>query len=237
MRIWLQFAKEHPLRYLSHLDLMRTWQRALRRARLPVAHSEGFNPHPKMAFASALAVGVTSDAEYLDTYFTRFVTEQDMAQLQAVLPNGLHIMAWRAVPDAAPALMSVIGAARWELSADPKSIPGLQRRINKLMAEDELTIIRQGKKGTKTADIRPLVYELSADEKTGQILMLLAAGGDGGARPRDVLALLDLPQYEPRLRRKALYIVCGSYLQTPMAVCLKGKEVSVNAEEDSYQLR
>src|SRR5690554_5857953 len=108
MRIWIKFAIEEQLRYLSHLDTMRLWQRAIRRAALPVVYSQGFNPHPKMSFATALPVGVISEAHYLDINFAKDITSEDMASLQQVLPAGLPLRAWRIVPAGVPSLMSLV---------------------------------------------------------------------------------------------------------------------------------
>ena len=223
MRVWIEFTKESPLRFLSHLDLMRAWQRALRRAKLPVAYSAGFNPHPKMSFASALAVGVTSEAEYLDMDFTQDLKQGHFDRLASALPQGLRIRLIRTVPVAAPSLMAMIGAAQWLVPVADEEIAAVKARIGDLLQKDSLTIIRQGKKGAKTVDLRPLIYDLTVDEEH-RLVMLLATGGDGGAKPREVLGLLELSAMENRLHRKALYIHQDSCLQSPMSVLLNEKE-------------
>jgi radical SAM-linked protein len=236
MRIWIEFTKESPMRFLSHLDLMRAWQRALRRAKLPVAYSAGFNPHPKMSFASALAVGVTSEAEYLDMDFTQDLKQEDFDRLASALPQGLRIRLIRAVPVAAPSLMAMIGAAQWLVPVTDEEIAAVKARIGDLLQKESLIITRQGKKGKKTVDLRPLIYDLTVDEEQNRLVMLLATGGDGGAKPRELLGLLELSAMENRLHRKALYIHQDSCLQSPMSVLLNEKEVSINAKEDCYKL-
>lgn len=236
MRLWIHFAKENPMRYLSHLDLMRAWQRAIRRARLPVAYSAGFNPHPKMSFASALAVGVTSDAEYLDIELQEDVGDEELTRLQTALPTGLPIMNWRVVPQATPALMSLISVTQWVLPIEGGDVSRMQSHIAEILSALSLPIVRKGKKGTKVVDVRPLILKLTVDHKQQQLAMLLASGGDGGVKPRELLALLNLSTLEYRLHRTALLINCGQCLQPPMAVSLNEKEVSINAEEDCYQL-
>src|SRR5690606_25145749 len=132
------------LRFLSHLDLMRTWQRALRRASLPLVYSQGFNPHPRMAFASALPVGATSLGEYVDIQFAINITDKEMAALQAELPAGLEILQWRVVPKKAPALMSIVKAAEWSVKVpDDQELP---ERVQKLLQSASLPIVRRTKR-------------------------------------------------------------------------------------------
>ncbi|MCW3489231.1 TIGR03936 family radical SAM-associated protein [Dethiobacter alkaliphilus] len=235
MRLWIKFTKESPLRFLSHLDLMRAWQRAIRRARLPVAYSAGFNPHPKMSFASALAVGITSEAEYLDIQFTESLGEEQLTALQKALPQGMAMTGWREVQDNAPALMALIRAAEWLVPLPQDGLPQLQQKIEQVLQASELTVTREGKKGVKTVDIRPMIYGLHVDEKE-RLVMLLASGGEGGVRPREVLGLLDVPEAEKHLHRTELLVGVKQCLQSPMHVLLNEKEVSVNAKEDCYQL-
>ncbi|MCR3921919.1 MAG: TIGR03936 family radical SAM-associated protein [Firmicutes bacterium] len=234
MRIWIEFAKQQPLRYLSHLDLMRLWQRAIRRAGLPVVYSLGFNPHPKMSFASALPVGVISDAEYLDIQFAKDISEQDLITLQNVLPIGLLISGWRIVPESVPALMALVRAVTWVMPLD-EPIVTVQATIEQLLATTELLVERKGKKGIKTVNIRPFIYKLQVEEETARLLMLLASGGEGGTKPRELLELLQVHP-DSNLRRTETLLEVNAVLQSPMAVLLKEKEVSINAKENHYQL-
>ena len=234
MRLWIKFTKESPLRFLSHLDLMRAWQRAIRRARLPVAYSAGFNPHPKISFASAMAVGITSEAEYLDIQFTESLTHEQLSALQQAVPQGMAILEWREVQEEAPALMALVRAAQWEVPLENTQRPQLQQKIDDIFKAPELIVQRKGKKGIKTVDIKPMIYRLKLED--GRLMMLLASGGEGGVRPREILALLDVPEAEKRLHRIALLVGTESCLQSPLHVLLNGKEVSVNAKEDCYQL-
>ncbi|HZK24253.1 MAG TPA: TIGR03936 family radical SAM-associated protein [Oscillospiraceae bacterium] len=233
MRIWIKFTKEQPLRFLSHLDLMRLWQRAIRRARLPVVYSQGFNPHPKMSFAAALPVGVTSEAEYLDVHFDKEITDVDINSLQSVLPNGLTIYGWRPVPTGTAALMALVGAHKWQTSLE--SVSAVQGRIEQLLQDTELWVERQSKKGVKVVNLRPYIYQLKAAAATNSLEMFLASGSAGGAKPREVLALLELQSHSD-VRCTETFLKVNDFLQSPLAVFLEEKEVSVNAKEDYYQL-
>jgi len=220
MRVWIKFAKESPMRFLSHLDLMRVWQRAVRRAELPVAYSAGFNRHPKISFASALAVGVTSAGEYLDIQFTKLLDEAAFVRLAETLPQGLKLLDWRQIPEGTPALMSLVCAAQWELPLQADECRHLQQAVSELLSASSLPVEREGKKGIKTVDIRPLIYSLAADEKESCLRMLLASGGEGVVRPVEVLKLLCLPDVAGRLRRTELYVASGQCFFEPMAVLL-----------------
>ncbi|HHX73469.1 MAG TPA: DUF2344 domain-containing protein, partial [Firmicutes bacterium] len=162
MRIWIKFAKVGLVRYLSHLDMMRTWQRALRRAALPLAYSRGFNPHPKISFASALPVGVASTAEYADIYFTRKLAEAELEKLQDVLPEGLAVLCRRTVPAGIPPLMSLVRAAAWSVPL-PDGVQETAARVEELLRATSLPVRRKGKKGEKTVDLRPHLLQLTVD--------------------------------------------------------------------------
>lgn len=141
----------------------------------------------------------------------------------------------REVEENTPALMSLIQAASWVVPLEQTQIPQVQQRISEILQTSELPVSREGKKGVKTVDVRPMIHRLNLDD-AGQLVMLLASGGDGGVRPREVLALLNVPEAEKQLHRTELLVGVEPCLQVPMHVLLNGKEVSVNAKEDCYQL-
>src|SRR5712692_11476874 len=103
-RFRLTFSKGEPVRYISHLDLMRTWERILRRAGLKLAHSQGFNPRPRLVFAAPLSVGVTSEAEIVDVDLEEeLVAEELVSRVRPALPPGIHVLSAHEVPiDARP---------------------------------------------------------------------------------------------------------------------------------------
>ncbi|MGM9526493.1 MAG: TIGR03936 family radical SAM-associated protein, partial [Peptococcaceae bacterium] len=114
MLIRMQFRKTREGRFLSHLDLMHTWERVIRRSRLPLAFSQGFNPHPKINFASACAVGTTSDGEYMDMELTEDMPlTQVKAALDQAMPPAFEVTALKVVQGKTPSLMSIITRARY----------------------------------------------------------------------------------------------------------------------------
>ncbi len=241
MRFWINFAKEAPLRFLSHLDMLRLWQRALRRSKLPVAYSAGFNPHQRLSFASALPVGATSADEYLEIVFNDSFNREGFERLAETMPTGLFIVAKREVPAAGPALMALVGAANWSISCKENEFMLLSQTVPKILACTSLPVEREGKKGRKgkkTVDIRPLIFnlQLSGDEGQHELSMLLQTGSEGGARPQEVMNLLGLGPDHHDLRRSALYLRVGDRLQSPMSVVFKKNEVLIDAKKDYCQL-
>ncbi len=117
MKLRFQITKEKEIRFISHLEYVRTIGRAIRRAKLPAAYSQGFNPHMKYSLASALGVGVVSYAEFVELELAEPVHPLEAAEaLQKALPRGIRVLAVDAVENSAPALMSVAGGAEYRVT-------------------------------------------------------------------------------------------------------------------------
>ncbi|MEA4834473.1 TIGR03936 family radical SAM-associated protein [Anaeromusa sp.] len=115
-KVRMEITKEEEVCFISHLDYARAMERAIRRAKLPAAYSEGFNPHMKLAFASALSVGVTSEGEYMDLELTETVALEDCAaRLNQALPRGIRVKRLCYLPERAPSLMSQINRASYRV--------------------------------------------------------------------------------------------------------------------------
>lgn len=228
MRLRLEFTKEEELRFVSHLDLMKTFERAMRRANVPLAFSEGFNPHPKMAFASALAVGVTSAREYMDIETVQDVsTENIKNDLNNALPKGLHITTVMTVAKSLPALMASVNRALYEVTisvVEPVSSEELLMAIKKIMDLPELIVLRSTKKGPRPKDIRPGIDQISGQvlEPKVSLKMLLHAGGELNIRPEDVVqALKEFGQLAMdieymQIHKAGLYIARDQELYSPL---------------------
>lgn len=239
MRLWIRFEKQKELRFLSHLDLMRTWQRAIRRARLPVAYSQGFNPQQRLSFASALPVGVASVAEYAEIYFRETIGEKDILRLEKALPMGLAILSFREVPPGAPSLMSMVGAEKWICPLGKHDPDIIEKNISRVLESPSLLCERAGKKGSRTVDIRPYIIGLAVVRGAGQeaVEMFIRAGSAGSAKPREILRLLEIDT-EPGaiLVKTHLYLQVKDRLQSPMDVLFDRNGVLINAKKDYYQL-
>ncbi|MDP2931837.1 MAG: TIGR03936 family radical SAM-associated protein [Chloroflexota bacterium] len=124
-RLRVKFARGEKLKFISHLDIMRLWLRAFNRAELPLAYSEGFNPHPRLSLAVPLPIGVTSEAELMDIYCARWVSPHSFTSaVDRQLPPGVSILQVFAVAPNLPSLQSLVGFAEYkvDLEADPNDL-------------------------------------------------------------------------------------------------------------------
>ena len=220
MKIRARFTKHEPVRFISHLDLARTVERAVRRAGLPVLYSQGFNPRPKIAFGSALAVGITSSAEYVDMEFAcEFEADKFLKAINGNLPSGIRFEAAKAiVPDAAP-LMSVIDRAQYILTGELGQEAGLGRVIRQILDSGEIWIERPGKKQTRKVNIRPWIFALEVLEEgagAATLSLLVQTGSGGNVRPEEVAAHLPWAAGLCRIHRSGLFIAQGSRLLSPL---------------------
>lgn len=199
-RLRITFAKGEEIRFIAHLDLQRTWERTLRRARAPLAYTGGFNPHPRLNFAAPLAVGAMGEQELLDVWLRE---RRDPAALLEALqqqsPRGLRVLAIHEVPMEAPPLQALVRAAvyRAELWNDERlSRQEIEERIHALLARERIPRRRErAGKSAQEYDLRPHILELGVrewDDAAGRwwLHMRLRAGSEATGRPQDVLAEL-----------------------------------------------
>ena len=164
LKIWFRFGKKNRLRYVSHLDLQRFMQRALNRTELPIAWSQGFNPHPVMSFASALAMGWTSNYEILEVKMAQDLSPEDAARaMSAALPPDLPVIEARVADDRTPAPMALLQAADYSIGLEGDSAAAITAAIPDYMAEEHVIAMRKTKTGEKEADIRLMTCLLAAD--------------------------------------------------------------------------
>ena len=219
MLIRMQFRKTREGRFMSHLDLMHTWERVIRRSQLPLAFSQGFNPHPKINFASGLAVGTTSDSEYMDMELTADLPlEQVKQELDRAMPPAFEVTAMKVVTGKVPSLMSIIERGRYQLRlefVEEVTQQQLEDAIEKFWKREEIIIYRYKKnsKDKKAVNIRPGVYEmkLTADGRYAVLDILVQSGNEGNIRPEEVaygLMSAGMPavQHVVRIHRLGLYL-------------------------------
>ncbi len=196
-RLRLRFAKGEQLKYISHLDLARTWERALRRAGLPVAYSQGYNPRPRLQLAAALPVGVTGRAEYLDLWLTEPVEPEDLAaRLQPCLPAGLEAVHAEEVELRGPALQSQTRAAEYRARVwSQEPMEAVSRRIEALLEAPSILRQRHHKGKMQSYDLRPLIQTVLVEpgpEGEHVLIMRLQLSSQGAGRPDEVLKALGL---------------------------------------------
>lgn len=215
-KLRFQFAKEGRLRWLSHLEVQNTLLRSLRRARIPVAYTQGFHPHPKLALAHALAVGVASEAEFADVVLTRRVNPRALLRrLNAKLPTGLRIIAAANIPLRQPALMAQTTAETYRVSVSV-SREQLTETVDRLLAAAEFFVERWHKRGPQRVDIRPRIRRLLLTED-GELEFTLTAHDGKSARPDDILRALGLArESSTNLRKTKTEVLVGGRWTSPL---------------------
>jgi radical SAM-linked protein len=200
-RMRVVFAVGESIKYISHLDLLRAWERALRRARVPLAYSQGFNPHPRIVIAMPLPVGCTAESEAIDVYLEEPITAGALLEaLAPVMPPGLRAQSAQEVALKGPALPSVILHAVYHIELAGVALRTVRERVETFLQRDacEVTFRR------KTFDLLPLVGALDVAEDEDAVvltavLVRLASGRIG--RPDVLLDALGLAAHARRVRR------------------------------------
>ncbi len=171
MKIWIRFGKNDRLRYVSHLDLQRFMQRALNRTDLPIAWSQGFNPHPLMSFGSAMAMGWTSEYEVLEIRMAKEIDVMEIAkQMAAALPPDLPVIAARVLDDTKSAPMALVKAADYIVQIEGEAGSVICEQIPNYLAQEHVIAMRKTKTGEKEADIRAMTYALRRAPEMDNVL-------------------------------------------------------------------
>lgn len=205
MRLRLTFTKDEPLRYTSNLDVMRLWERAFRRAGVPIAYSHGFNPRPRMVIASALPLGVTGRAELMDVWLDEPMAPEEFARrVSAVLPHGARLQAVGWVAEDTPSLPSEVRVAMYQVAVEGVTKEAVEERVKQLIAAKTLPRERRG----KAYDLRPLVEGIWVEEEgeTLRVVMALRAQAGATGRPDEVMHALGLSDYARRPERVRLML-------------------------------
>ncbi|MBE0415697.1 MAG: DUF2344 domain-containing protein [Dehalococcoidia bacterium] len=212
-RLRITFSRGEEVKYTSHLDVMRLWERALRRAGIPIAYSQGFSPHPKISIAAPLAIGVTSDGELMDIqlrrraspyFFIKTVSEQ--------LPRGIWLLRVEQVALSLPSLQSQVRQAEYrvELETD-KGAQDVEEALRSFLATDQLPWQHQRDTGMRRYDLRPLVARLwliEWQESWCTLGMRLRTDSTATGRPEQVSLALGFP-HRPRSIHRTKLILAG----------------------------
>ncbi|HEU5180773.1 MAG TPA: TIGR03960 family B12-binding radical SAM protein [Candidatus Polarisedimenticolia bacterium] len=214
-----RYHKQGKMRYLSHLELSRTMMRAFRRADIPMAYTEGFHPMPRLAFASALAVGVESLGDYLDFETTRELDPEAMrSAANASLPGGIGLDSIAPVSPGAETLGELVNAARYAVRlerslGDEALEPDLAAR---LAGATELKVMRERKGRTEELDVLPSIHRLAVRD-SATLEMILKVGGSGTARPDDVVHALFGRDAAARIVREDLLVLRQGEAESPLS--------------------
>jgi len=217
----VRYAKRGKMRFASHLDVARAFERGVRRAGLPIAYSAGFTPHPKISYAGGAPTGVASEAEYLSLALTSRI-EADVAreQLNAALPDGIDVIV--ATEDAGGLPASRLTASEWQVV-----LPGLEpgdaaEVVQKFLALDEAPVERLTSKGMRRMDARSAVVSLDVHDAVGDaMLRMVLRHTVPSVRPDDVLnALRDVSEVIPTALPLITRLTQGSLGESGMVVAL-----------------
>ena len=221
MRIIARFEKGKAVRFVSHLDIQRTFQRAFRRANIPLAYSQGFNPHPQLSFAAALALGYTSEAEWLDVKLAQAMEPASFqAAANAAVPAGFRILEVIEASENAPALTALMEAAEYTIEFQGFNLVSGPKELETAFASmvaGPIFVDKRTKGGIKTVDIRPLLlnYQFSLSADGCPLLTLLGVADAKGSLNIDLLlgALRTFcaeTTYTYNVHRKVIYFKSGS---------------------------
>jgi radical SAM-linked protein len=208
-RMRIRFSKGEAIKYISHLDLARTWERLFRRASLPIAYSQGFNPHPRFQIAAGLPVGVSGRSELLDVWLEEPLSpEEVLNRLRPVSPAGLEALCAEEVDLGAPALQSLVQAAEYRaVVRSHEPVEGICTRIQALLDMPAIPRQRHHKGKWQSYDLRPLIQGVAVEagpEGVHVLTMRLQASARGAGRPDEVLDVLGLSLAAATIERTKL---------------------------------
>ncbi|MEX2245502.1 MAG: TIGR03936 family radical SAM-associated protein [Dehalococcoidia bacterium] len=198
-RLRVTFTRGEDLKFITHLDLMRFWERALRRAGVPVAYSEGFTPHAQISLAAPLPVGTTGDAELMDVYLDQRLTPRTFVErLKPQLHPAISVPAVREVGLALPALQADVRFAEYDVDVPADGAEGAAEAVARFLAAESVPWEHRRDDEVRTYDIRSLVQDiqLRPEDSEGELRlwMRLRSDSNGSGRPEQVAAALGLPQ-------------------------------------------
>lgn len=212
MKIRIKFSKEGPVKFIGHLDIMRYFQKAIRRADIDIAYSMGFNPHQIMSFASPLSVGHESSGEYFDIELNSMTdTEDIMTRLNAVMTDGIKILKVAALDEGEGNAMASVAAADYLVRfSDKLTLPDdFKEKLTAYYEQEHILVTKKTKKSEKEIDLKEGIYKLQVREDG--VFMQLDAGSGSNLKPGFVLEHffatigLELPEFPFRVRRLETY--------------------------------
>ncbi|MDE7307772.1 MAG: TIGR03936 family radical SAM-associated protein [Lachnospiraceae bacterium] len=223
MKIRIKFTKTGPVKYVGHLDMLRYFQKLIRRGEIDICYSSGFNPHQKMSFAAPLGVGMAGEGEYVDIeVYTATSSEQAVEVLNGASVEGIEIKSFKRLPDSTLNAMSSVAAADYFVKYRDGYEPdfSLCEEFERFMSEKVIEIEKETKKSTAVLDIKPLIYEykygcdkdfLSLSENKNGIFFKLATGSVNNLKPSLVLLAFyqflkkDMPEFAFDITRIEVY--------------------------------
>lgn len=185
-----KFSKGEEIKFIGHLDIVQAFQRSLKRADLPIAYSNGFNPHQQIDFASPLSLGYVSEGEYGDLKLTQDIEPKEvMERLNAVLPDGMVLKELIRRRDGVKNTMASVSAGRYRAYFDSRITPKMvEENLEKYFAMEEILVMKKTKNNFKETDIKPDIFKLinASEGEQAIIEMVIAAGSTRNLKPESV---------------------------------------------------
>jgi radical SAM-linked protein len=229
MTVRLRYSKLGKIRFTSHRDVARVWERVLRRVEVPVARTLGFNPHPRLSFGLALSTSHESLGEYLDIDLAERVDVDDLvARLDPALPVGLRVQGAAEIAPGTPSLQQAVERCRWRITIGGLGRADLADRLAAILAADALVITRERKGQAVTDDVRPAIVALHLGddvEYEGTELIADLATQSRGLRPSELVGLFGPEAIEVRTCRIHQWISTDGALTEPLALATPATSV------------
>lgn len=219
MKLRIKFSKHGVLKFIGHLDVMRYFQKAIRRAGIDITYSTGFSPHQIMSFAAPLGLGLESNGEYMDIEVNSLTSSKDFINaLNAQMVDGIKILEAKLLPDDAGNAMASVAAARYTIAFREGCRPSFLTRqvIDDFMSQNEIIVTKKTKKGESTFDMKPYLYAFSFDDEKGELSMTVDASSSGNIKPALVLKTVydrnkeALDEYALLITREETYMNTGT---------------------------
>ena len=201
LKVRIKFTKTGSLKFIGHLDVMRYFQKAFRRAEVDIAYSKGFSPHQLLSFAAPLGIGLTSEGEYLDAEFESVLSSEEMIRkINEVMVEELHILEFKELEENAENAMASVAAADYLVGIRDGYYNDhtFFERLEDFSKQESIFIMKKTKKSEKEVDIRPMIHQL--ERRGEQIFMKLATGSVANLKPETVMMALCKQceiEYEP----------------------------------------
>ncbi|MDE6607997.1 MAG: TIGR03936 family radical SAM-associated protein [Lachnospiraceae bacterium] len=217
MKLRIKFTKSGVMKFIGHLDIMRYFQKAMRRADIDISYSTGFSPHQIMSFAAPLGVGLESCGEYFDIEVYSVTNASDMKdRLNAVMVDGIHVESIRMLPEDAGNAMASVAAAKYTVCFIPSyRVPfDLEHAVKVFMDKESIPVTKQTKKSIKEMDLKPYIYDMSAGN--GAVSLFVDASSSGNVKPNLVMETLfkengqALPEFVLQITRMDTYTNTGT---------------------------
>lgn len=192
MKVRIKFRKYGALRFIGHLDVMRFFQKVMRRAQIPIAFTSGYSPHMIMSFASPLGIGLTSDGEYFDIELAESISsEEAVRRMNAVTAEGIKVVSFRQIAEEKKMTgMAIVAAADYLVGMDTEDETACFKKygaaIRTFLEQPQIVVLKQTKRSEQEVDIRPLIYQMDLQENG--IYLKLAAGSVQNLKPELVMS-------------------------------------------------